>query len=195
MVLFDMGGVLVELAPLESVFGLDGAAAEEFWPRWLSSDAVRRFESGKGDIERFGRELVADLDLALTPEETIERFRRFPQGLFPGAVDLVASVADDIETGVLSNTNELHWQHQIDAPTVQGLCDRAFLSYQLGLVKPDAAIFEAVVDQLGCAAQSILFVDDNQINVDGARSAGLMAELAKGPSEAAEVLVRYGATR
>lgn len=192
-VLFDMGGVLVRLGPLDELFGDGGAmASEEFWPRWLSSPSVRAFESGRCSAEVFAAGLVEELDLALGPDEVIERFAGFPRGLFPGARELVASVGSRVTTGVLSNTNPLHWDHQADARVIQDLCDHAFLSYRLGLVKPDREIYARVAEELALAPARILFLDDNRINVDGARAAGLRAEVARGPVEAAAVLARFG---
>jgi putative hydrolase of the HAD superfamily len=190
-VLFDMGGVLVRLGSLDELLGT-GMSAEEFWPRWLASSAVRGLEGGTSSLEAFGHQLRDDLELDLEPDEIVERFLAFPCGLYPGAVELVASVPDTVTTGVLSNTNEAHWEHQIDAATVQGLCQHQFLSYRLGLLKPDREIYEAVLGILDRPADRVLFIDDNQINVDGARAVGLRAEVAKGPAAAGAVLAAYG---
>lgn len=192
VVLFDMGGVLVELGPLDELLGGDGLPADEFWPRWLSSPAVRALESGRCSIEEFGRGLVDDLQLAIRSEEVIERFAAFPRGLYPGAVEVVRALPDTIVTGVLSNTNELHWEHQRDAAIIRDLCDHAFLSYRLGLVKPDRELFDRVVAELDRPPGRILFLDDNSINVEGARAAGLRSEVARGPDETAAALARHG---
>lgn len=190
-VLFDMGGVLVELGPLEELLG-DAMAGEEFWPRWLASPSVRGLESGRCSVDEFARGLVEELGLTITPDDVIQRFAAFPRGLYPGAVELVASVPDAITTGVLSNTNPLHWDHQSDGATIRGLCHHAFLSYLLGAVKPDRDIYDLVAAELAIEPDRILFLDDNQINVDGARAAGWRAEVAKGPGEAAAVLTDHG---
>lgn len=190
-VLFDMGGVLVELGPLDELLGstMDG---EEFWPRWLASPSVRGLESGRCSVEDFADGLVTELDLTIDANEVIERFVAFPRGLYPGAVEVVASVPPGVATGVLSNTNPLHWDHQVDASTIRNLCQYAFLSYRLGAVKPDRAIYDLVATELDMEPGRILFIDDNQINVDGARAAGWRAEVAKGPIEAGAVLVGHG---
>jgi putative hydrolase of the HAD superfamily len=190
-VLFDMGGVIVELGPLDELLGLD-IPADRFWPAWLSSPTVRRFERGECSPDEFGAGLVTELGLGIAPAEVVDRFRRFPRGLYPGAADLVASVARRAQTAVLSNTNALHWEQQADAPVIRGLFDRLFLSFQLGLVKPDAAIFHRVVDDFGFEPDEILFLDDNQINVDGARSVGLRAERALGVGDARQHLEQLG---
>lgn len=191
-VLFDMGGVLVELGPLDQLLGV-AMAPEEFWPRWLGSPAVRAYERGACDTVTFARDLAAELDLPLSAPELTDRFRGFPRGLFPGAAELVQEVSGrGLATGVLSNTNALHWDHQTDGEILRRLFDHEFLSYRLGLVKPDRELFEAVVAALGVAPAQILFLDDNELNVAGARAAGLEADHTRGVAEARQALHRRG---
>lgn len=56
------------------------------------------------------------------------------------------------------------------------LFDPMVISGEIGFAKPDPAFFRYAVDQLGLPAGQVLFVDDVQANVDGARSIGLVAE-------------------
>jgi putative hydrolase of the HAD superfamily len=73
----------------------------------------------------------------------------------------------------LSNTNAVHWQ-QIDVSGHFGhRFDRYFLSYESGLLKPDGASFSQVTTDYGCQPREILFFDDNPVNVDAARQAGI----------------------
>lgn len=193
-VLFDMGGVLVELGPFDQALGLEDLSSQEFWAMWLASPAVRDLEAGRCSVERFADELVIEFGLGHTQGELIEHFTNIPLGLFPGAADLVSSVPTGVITGVLSNTNAVHWEGQRDAEIIQGLCHRQYLSYQLGMTKPDRDIFDHVVADLDLPSDRVLFLDDNPANVEGARAAGLHAEVAKGPVAGAEVLERYGVT-
>lgn len=187
-----MGGVLVELGPLTEILGDNGSLSEEeFWSRWLASPTVRSFEMGHCDVATFGKRLVDELDVAMEPADFIARFAAWPKGLMPGAADLVRSLKGRVELGVLSNTNSLHWDNQTDAEVMRSLFDRQFLSYEMGLAKPDRPIFDAVTAHLGCAPSDILFLDDNQINVDGARAAGWLAEVTKGVDAARAALSEY----
>jgi len=61
-------------------------------------------------------------------------------------------------------------------------------SHEIGLIKPDREIYEHVVNELGCPAASVCFLDDNQINVDAAREFGIDAHRVDG-SEAARALL------
>lgn len=194
VVLFDMGGVLVELGPLDEFLGTT-ITSDRFWPLWLASPTVRSFERGECDERAFGQGLAAEFNLDLSADEVVERFRLFPRGLFPGAAELVSDVVNGVATGVLSNTNRLHWEQQTDSDLIQGLFDHRFLSYELGLVKPDALLFERVVADLGVAPEAILFVDDNLINVEGARAVGLQAEVVDGVPATRAILAERGLLR
>jgi len=59
-------------------------------------------------------------------------------------------------------------------------------------VKPDADAFAHVVDALSVSPGRVLLLDDNQINVEGARAAGLRAERAVGVDGARRALARAG---
>lgn len=187
-----MGGVLVELGPTSDLLGGDELSADDFWGRWLSSETVREFESGKCSVEEFGDRAVADLGLSGSGTDFVERFRTWPKGLFDGAEALIADISDEVEVAVLSNTNALHWETQVDHERVQNLFDRTFLSYELGLAKPDTEIFEAVLAQLDIDAPHVVFLDDNQVNVDGARQTGIDAALTKGVDAARAALAERG---
>ncbi len=187
-----MGGVLVELGPLTEILGDDPMPADTFWERWLASPTVRSFEMGQCSVEDFGNRLVAELELSFTGPELVERFAQWPKGLFGGAEQLVADIIDGIEIGVLSNTNALHWSSQRDHERVRALFDRTFLSYELGLAKPDRDIFDRIVAELDVAPESVVFLDDNQINVDGALAVGIDAALAKGVDQARAALSARG---
>lgn len=53
--------------------------------------------------------------------------------------------------------------------------DVIFNTAELGVAKPDPAVFELVLRQLGIDAEQALFIDDLEINVEGARAVGLRA--------------------
>jgi putative hydrolase of the HAD superfamily len=53
--------------------------------------------------------------------------------------------------------------------------DRAFLSTELGLHKPDRAIFKRVLAELGCAPDEAVFTDDSRENTAGAGTIGMHA--------------------
>jgi HAD superfamily hydrolase (TIGR01509 family) len=59
--------------------------------------------------------------------------------------------------------------------------DTVVVSYEVGCAKPDAEIFELTLDRLGVAAAQALFVDDREVNLEGARRVGLRTLHFTGP--------------
>jgi putative hydrolase of the HAD superfamily len=70
--------------------------------------------------------------------------------------------------------------------------DHVTFSYEIGSVKPEPAIYQDAVAGLGLKPGEILFLDDRTENVEGARAAGLLAEVFSTWEEFLEqTLVRY----
>lgn len=55
------------------------------------------------------------------------------------------------------------------------LFERVFTSAELGVLKPDPSIFEAVLRDLDVPASSVIFIDNLQQNVDAATGLGILA--------------------
>ncbi len=192
VVLFDLGGVLIDFSGVDRMRVLAGLDhADEVWRRWLACDWVRAFERGGCSADDFASGVIDDWGLSIEPAELLAEFSGWVGAALPGAEELVAQTRRSRPTGCLSNTNALHWAAWQRWPFLDDF-DHRFLSFQLGAVKPDAELFDAVAERLPVPPGSVLFVDDNQINVDGARSCGFRAERAQGPAEARAVLETYG---
>lgn len=193
LVLFDLGGVLIELGGVAALQELAGIASDEaVWQKWLTSAWVRRFESGRCSAEEFSSGVVSEWELAVPPERFLELFRDWPIGPLAGSSELLVDVQRTVPIGCLSNTNTMHWEHQVARWPILGLFDYRFLSFDLGLVKPDPAVFQAVADSLPVSPDRVLFLDDNTLNSDAARSFGFLSERVRGVEEARQVLVDAG---
>jgi glucose-1-phosphatase len=190
LVLFDLGGVLIEVSGVRAMLELTGIESEqELWRRWLTCRWVRRFESGGCSETEFAAGLVADWQLGLSAAAFLEAFRNWPAGPLPGAAELVAQTRASVAAGCFSNTNALHWHDHIAGWPLARLFDHRFLSFELGLLKPDVAAFAHVADLLEVPAGRVLFLDDNAANVAGAEAAGFQAARAAGVEEARQCLV------
>lgn len=55
------------------------------------------------------------------------------------------------------------------------MLDGRIISSEEHLIKPDKAIYDCTCERFGLKAEECLFTDDRQVNVDGARAAGMKA--------------------
>ena len=193
VVLFDLGGVLVDfggVGPMKELAGIEHD--DELWRRWLTCRWVRSFERGQCSADDFAAGVVADWDLSVAPDEFLTAFASWPGAPLPGADALLASVRRVMPAGCLSNTNALHWDHQVARWPILDRFDFRFLSFEMGCLKPDREVFDRVAGQIPASPQRVLFLDDNVINVDGALAAGFCAMQARGVEEARAALVTAG---
>ena len=176
-ILFDLGGVMIELAGVERMLEWSPSlgTTEELWRRWLASPAVRAYETGRIGRDDFARGLVVEFGLPVDPATFLAAFEFWPRALDPRARPLLATLAPRYTLASLSNTNEMHWERFERDWDLPAMFHANFPSYAVGRLKPDADYFEHVVDTLGVAPDRALFVDDNRINVEAARACGLAA--------------------
>ena len=193
-ILFDLGGVLIELAGVERMLAWSPSlgTTDELWRRWLGSPAVRGYETGRTDRHAFADAIVAEFGLPVARDAFLAEFAWWPKTLHPGARDLLAALAPRYTLASLSNTNELHWDRFERDWSLPAMFHHNFPSYAVGKLKPDAEYFEHVLDALGVDAANALFVDDNRINVDAARAVGLQARHVQGFDELAPALAEAG---
>jgi FMN phosphatase YigB (HAD superfamily) len=191
-VLFDLGGVLIEVGGVRAMDELAGIEDDlEVWRRWLTCRWVREFERGRCSITEFADGVVADWALSIEPAAFAEAFRRWTGGLFEGARELVESTRLHVPTACLSNSNALQWPEYVTTGIADHL-DLVFLSHELDLIKPDREIFEHVIKVTGSPAERLLFLDDNEMNVIAANEAGLTAIEVRGVDQARSELLRFG---
>jgi putative hydrolase of the HAD superfamily len=191
VLLFDLGGVLLQLNSHREVFSLP-MDESEFLSRWLRSPAVREFERGAIAAESFAKAIVIEADLPYDWREFLERFHAWPDELYPGITDLLDRIPPNYQRALLSNTNAIHWQHEGIADKLTNRFEYVFLSYVTGRLKPDHEAFQLVQDQLSCQASQIVLFDDNPANVAAAKEFGFQSILTRGADELRMSLIQLG---
>jgi putative hydrolase of the HAD superfamily len=186
-VLFDYGGVLTNpvkhsISAWLARDGIDPVSFTRVLRAWLSPDApdgtpIHRLETGELPVAEFDAILAAEL--STVDGRTIEAcgvLARLFAAMRPDP-DMFALVEElrrlGIRVGLLSNS----WGNMYPRGRIDALFDAIVISGEVGLRKPQAAIYELAVARLGVPADRVLFLDDAKPNVVGARAAGLQALL------------------
>ncbi len=146
-VLFDLGGVLIEVVGAERMLHWCPALPdiETLWRRWLESPSVRSYETGNATRADFARAVIAEFALPVEPEAFLDEFARWPRRLFDDALPLLAALKPRFTLASLSNTNELHWERFSRDWNLPAHFHANFPSYAVGRLKPDADYFEHVL--------------------------------------------------
>ena len=78
---------------------------------------------------------------------------------------------------LLSNTNEIHWDHIEKNWNISSCFDHTILSFEVKAMKPDEKIYHHALQKIGVSPERCFFVDDLQANIDGAKRVGIDASL------------------
>jgi putative hydrolase of the HAD superfamily len=193
-ILFDLGGVLVELLEERALMRLCPHLEDrnQVHDAWVGSPAVRAFETGRIGFEEFCRAVMTDLGVEASLDEFREAHAMFLGDPFPGAETLVREVKERHAVACLSNTNVEHIRGLRERSGILDLFDHLFLSYETGLVKPDNNAFDHVARTVGVLPGEILFIDDKWQNVEAAGRSGLQGFVATSISMARDQLLNRG---
>lgn len=177
-IIFDFGAVLVDWNPhyvYDPYFG-DPEKATWFienictaaWNKEL--DGGKPFSQGVAELSAQYPEWAPEIELYH------RNWKKMMGGAIPGMYDLVADLKQ-AGYGIYGLTN---WASEtfytiVDDYPVFSLLDGMVVSGDVRLLKPDAAIFNCLLDKYGLEAEESVFIDDNAENVAGAIAAGLSA--------------------
>jgi len=182
VVLFDLGRVLLDFdhrracEALAQVARRPGVTAEEVRAFIFETDLEPDYDRGRLSDDEFRSRVCEEFGIVVSPEEFAHRWSDIfweREGVLPYLAELKAR---GYRLGLCSNTNHLHFEHleQAFASYLRPL-DDFFLSFRMGVRKPEAGYFERVAEhlnQLGLRPAEGLFIDDLPANVEAARQQG-----------------------
>ncbi len=186
IVCFDWGGVILRICrSWEEGCRLAGVPIHD--QLLVPEQRARRvalaeaYQRGELACNEFFQALAGTTDGLLTPEQARSIHDAWLIDEYPGVGSLVDTLnaRTDITTAMLSNTNESHWKRQHDGrggfPAASRLKIR-LASHELGVAKPDPAIYRVATERFGVSPGEILFFDDLPDNIEAARNAGWQAK-------------------
>ncbi|SMF38722.1 putative hydrolase of the HAD superfamily [Alteromonadaceae bacterium Bs31] len=193
-ILFDLGGVLIELdgPPIKNEWLNEAISEDESWRRWGASAHVTEYETGRMSADQFLKKIIEEQGLTISIDEFRKVFSAWPKNTYEGVESLLLELKQTFTLAFYSNTCDLHLPRLMDELNLAAYFDQTFASYEIGFQKPALDGFEYVVNQMAFTADSILFVDDNLINVQAALKAGLRARQVRGFNELMMVLGEEG---
>ncbi len=194
-VLVDLGGVVVALdweAAFSHWAACAGCASARIRERFRFDAAYERHERGEIDASAYYASLRDALGVDLDEAALAEGWGRiFPRAIAP-TVTMLRAAAERIPLYLFSNTNAAHqavWAARF--PEALAPFRRVFTSWEMGVRKPEPAAFARVAREIGEDPRAILFLDDTEENVHGARAAGLRAVHVRSPDDVARALAPW----
>jgi putative hydrolase of the HAD superfamily len=140
------------------------------------------------------REVLLQFEISAPLEDVIDR--QFWIEVRQPMLDAVRAVRDlGLRCGLATNQQNLRGAYMRRTLGFETIFDEQFYSFELGFAKPDAGYFQAIMDRIDVSPNRVLFIDDHDGNVAGAREIGIRSEVFPrdgGVVALKPILARYG---
>jgi putative hydrolase of the HAD superfamily len=182
-IIFDLGGVIINLDYNKSIQEL-----EKFCPEGHSIEYSQRaqsqlfdlFEIGNSSPEEFRNQLRETYRLEATDEQIDEAWNAMLLDIPAERIELLLELGKKYRIFLLSNTNAIHMkrfnkmvEHSFTIPSLDSLFEQTYYSHLIGQRKPDAIVFEQILEQNGLKREETLFIDDSIQHIESANKIGL----------------------
>jgi len=186
-IIFDFGDIFINLDKEATPLALKKLGLKE----WNSNLDALNLEFEKGKISE--TEFMIGFQNYI-PNATINQIREAWNAIlldFPlYRLEFLQMLSQKYRLFLLSNTDSIHieqFQHKAGIPFYRDFyqCfEKVYFSFELGMRKPDSAIFEFVIKEHNLLPKNTLFVDDNLQNIESAEKLGLQVwHLQKGEED------------
>jgi HAD superfamily hydrolase (TIGR01509 family) len=192
-IIFDLGAVILNINYQNTInafskLGVKNAAS--FYSKKVQTNLFNQIETGNITAKKFLTELQKETDNA-SINQVSEAWNAMLLDLPENRLTLIQSLKKKYPIYLLSNTNSIH----IDAFKKKignikwvkfcNLFDKIYLSHEVGLRKPNAAIFEYILGDQNLKAQEVFFIDDSPEHIEGANKLGIKTHHLKNGEEIA----------
>ncbi|SNY77897.1 glucose-1-phosphatase [Enterobacter sp. CC120223-11] len=183
--IFDLGNVIVDI-DFNRVFGawsdFSRVPLATLKQKFVMGEVFHQHERGEISDEAFAEALSQEMELPLSYEQFEHGWQAIFVGLRPEVIAIMHKLREQgHRVVVLSNTNNLHTTFWPDEyPQVREAADRVYLSQEMKMRKPEARIYQQVLESEGFSAEDTVFFDDNADNIEGARQLGINSILVTG---------------
>ena len=157
----------------------------------------------RGDFDRgvlsaadYYRDILSRLGLK-TEDETIEKMAAVDLGSWKNVNPLTVKLMEELKQGgyklgILSNMPREFLAFAREELPVFKLPQIGIFSCDLGLIKPEAAIYRALLESLDVLAEETVFFDDMDANIAAAKELNIQGFLWKDPHQARRELAALG---
>lgn len=182
-IIFDFGNVIIDINPelsFEAFSKISYKSVDKIKTLFAENQVFKKFETGLYSDDEFLDSIRQILGFPLNDVEIIDAWNALLLEVPNERIELLNNLKNRYPIYLLSNTNSIHiakcnqyFKNKFGINKVADIFDKAFLSYEMGLFKPDPEIYNTVLEEIDLPAQKVLFIDDNLDNINSAKELGL----------------------
>lgn len=195
-VIFDFGNVIIniEFQRIYQTFAKFTSKSPAYIEKKITEDQIfRRYESGQFTDEEFREVIRQTLGFPLSDHEVDTAWNAILLDIPSDRIDLINNIRQKYPVYLLSNTNNIHitasnnyLKKTHGIRNLENLFDKLYLSYEMGLWKPDAEIYYEVLRANKLQPNEVIFFDDNLHNIESAKAIGMQTILVEPPTSIVE---------
>lgn len=179
--LFDLGGVIMNIRrqnAVDALIKIGMVDADSFLGNYVQQGPFLKLEEGAISESEFRDEIRVLIPVDVTDEQIDDAFCHFLLGIPKYRLDALETLHKSYKIYMLSNTNSIMWNSVISdefkkaGHDINYYFDGVVTSFEAKCVKPDAKIFNSVVENFNIKPEETIFFDDSQANIDAAAALG-----------------------
>ncbi len=186
-IIFDLGGVIlnIDYNLTSKAFVKAGVRNfDEMYSQAEADDLFSHLETGKISEDSFYKELNKKAGLDLSPNEIEKAWNSMLLTFREHSLEFLKRIKPRYKIFLLSNTNHIHLKElktiYHDKPrefAFEKYFNKAYYSCEMGLRKPNADIYDFVLQENNLDPAKTLFIDDSVQNIEAAKLSGLQTIL------------------
>lgn len=184
-IILDFGGVIIDVDYHRVAESFRKSGAEEFENLYSKKEQAvffDDFEKGSITDEQFRDKLRKYLPEGITDDQIDTAWNSMVNSIPQARMDFLHELKKKYRLFLLSNTNSIHTRYftaklsvRFGERCLEKIFEKIYLSFQVGMRKPDAEIFNKVMSENNLSYEETVFIDDSIQHVEGAWRAGLTA--------------------
>lgn len=184
-IIFDLGGVLINLdygKTSDAFRQLGMTDFDETYSQLQQTELFDRFEIGDVSSFHFINRILDRLPQGNNGNKVVHAWNAMILDFPKERLEWLSEIGKRYRIFLLSNTNTLHMdavrrslEKTVGHQRLEDYFEQVYLSCEMGLRKPDPAIFQRLCAEQGLNPETTLFIDDSPQHIEGARAAGLQA--------------------
>lgn len=175
--LFDLGNVLAKPLDDYDLYNKLNCkiSYDEFLQYWWCDDLVLKAHMGLITDDEHVEVLLKFCKSNLSINQFYEIYNSLDNSLYYDTIEIINELKNKgYKVGLLSNLRLMDYK-RYEEEIKKINFDYVFLSYEMKCIKPSKDIYVQVLDKLKCETDEIIFFDNNERNVNGAKSVGINA--------------------
>ena len=183
-IIFDLGGVILNIDYQLPVKAFRKLGIEDFsthFSQAAQSNLLDDYETGQISSQDFIDAVRGFVKPEVTNDQIVDAWNSILLDLPEQRLFTLEKAAENHRIFLLSNTNDLHIESfnrylldEFQLPSLEPFFEQLYLSYEVGLRKPDQRIFEYVLQDAGLDPQNTLFIDDSIQHIQSANELGIL---------------------